>query len=325
MTFIASVIAKKGVAIIADSLVTSSMPILPYRKFLSFLSEQPKGEDGQTTIDPAQITKLFAYEPVYTKDFEEKLIQLNLFTCITTTGIAEINDKKIIELVTEFKALDRTIEDVAIPIADKIESFEEYLTGQIKEHLGKYDDIGSCVLYFTFYERTPHKTHIFRLTTHEADKTDLGNEDFKFVTLRKEPDFSKVVCDGQNKLSDSILWGFGKSLYDIFPELTKKMIECLDLPPGTIPDIDEKVKELMDHEYFNNVFFSDVEMFNLSELSLQQAVDLASLLMRLEIDFQKYTKNIPTVGGVVKLAIIDDEGFRFIFGDEVEPPKHIHL
>jgi hypothetical protein len=48
--------------------------------------------------------------------------------------------------------------------------------------------------------------------------------------------------------------------------------------------------------------------------------------MRLEVDFQKYTKNMPTVGGVIKLAVIDEhEGFRFILGDKIEPPKHIHL
>lgn len=68
-----------------------------------------------------------------------------------------------------------------------------------------------------------------------------------------------------------------------------------------------------------------MELLNLSDLSLQQAVDLASLLMRLEVDFQKYTRNIPTVGGVIKLAVIDEKGFRFILGDTVEPPKHIHL
>jgi len=58
-------------------------------------------------------------------------------------------------------------------------------------------------------------------------------------------------------------------------------------------------------------------MFKLRDLSLQQAVDLASLLMRIEIDIQKYTENIPSVGGVIKLAVIDADGFRYIAGNEI--------
>ncbi len=59
-------------------------------------------------------------------------------------------------------------------------------------------------------------------------------------------------------------------------------------------------------------------MVKLRELSLQQSVDLACLLMRIERDIQKYTENIPTVGGNVKVAIIDDKGFRFLAGHELK-------
>jgi len=31
-------------------------------------------------------------------------------------------------------------------------------------------------------------------------------------------------------------------------------------------------------------------------------------------------KNMPTVGGVIKLAVIDQKGFRFLSGDEIIPP-----
>lgn len=325
MTFIASVVAKKGVAIIADSLVTSSVPILPYKKFIDFLNGKPKNKKGETTIESSEIMGLFSFEPIYTKDFEEKLIRFNEFTAITTTGIAEINEKKIIDLVSEFIVNEPTIEDFAVSIDEKIESFTTFLIPHIKEHISKNEQIGNCLIYFTFYERSTHLTHIYRLTVNEADTTDLDNAEFKYVSLLKEHELAKVVCDGQNKLSDSILWGPGKTLYDIFPELTKKIIEGLNLPPGTIQNVDGVIETLQKQEYFNRIFYTDVEMFNLSDLSLQQAVDLASLLMRLEIDFQKYTKNIPTVGGVIKLAVIDDNGFRFIFGDKIEAPKHIHL
>ena len=66
-----------------------------------------------------------------------------------------------------------------------------------------------------------------------------------------------------------------------------------------------------------NKFWDDMKINRLADLSLQQAVDLASLLMKIEINFQKYTENIPTVGGVVKLAIINKDGFKFISGNEI--------
>lgn len=67
----------------------------------------------------------------------------------------------------------------------------------------------------------------------------------------------------------------------------------------------------------------DMQMFKISSLSLQQAVDLACLLMRLEMDIQQYTKNIPTVGGLIKLATIDKDGIRLITGDNVVKPDYI--
>jgi len=62
MTFIASVIAKKGVALIADSLVTSSLPILHHRKFLDHLAAQIPNAGGEITITPSDISGLFEYE-----------------------------------------------------------------------------------------------------------------------------------------------------------------------------------------------------------------------------------------------------------------------
>jgi hypothetical protein len=323
MTFIASVIAKKGVAVIADSLVTSQMPILHYRKFLDHLNAQPKNEQGEISLDPNNIIPLFAFEPIYTKDYEEKLFRLNNFTAITTTGIAEINDKTIDDIVREFIGVQLDIEDFAIPIETKITQFKGYVTTQIKEHLEKYGQIGTCIFIITFYEKSTHKTHIHRLTSVETDKAALDNPDFDYILTTKEMDWVRVVCDGQNKLSDKVLYGIGKTLYDVFPAMVNNILERLNLPEGTVPE--GFINQLIQDEFFKDIFFGDIELLNLSELSVQQAVDLASLLMRLEVDFQKYTKNIPTVGGVIKLAIIDDDGFKFISGHDVEKPKHINI
>ncbi len=324
MTFIASVIAKKGVAIIADSLVTSSQPILKHRKFLDYLAAQVPNAAGELTINPNDISALFEWEPTYTKDFEEKLFEFNEYTAITTTGIASINEKKIATLVSEFKALRQAdINDFSISIDAKLDQFSEYVSDQIKEHLGKFPEIGSCTFLFSFYERSTSVTHIYKMTTLPAQSSSLSDLTFIYVSRYKEADWAKVVCDGQNKISDNILFGVGRPLYLMFPNIVNNILSKLTLPPNTIPP--DFVNTLIADSYFNSIFYDDVEMLNLTELSLQQAVDLASLLMRVEVDFQKYTRNIPTVGGVIKLAVIDEKGFRFILGDAIEPPKHIHL
>ncbi len=324
MTFIASVIAKKGVAIIADSLVTSQVPILHYQEFLNHLSQQPTNELGQISLDPQQIIGLFNYEPMYTKDYEEKLFRLNNYTAITTTGIAVINDKKIEDIVQDFIALRHDdIDDFAITIEERVSQFKSYVTHQVKEHIGKYQNIGSCIFIITFYEKNTHRTHIYRLTVQESDNTVLEADDYEYILQNKELDFVKVVCDGQNKLSDNVLYGFGKWLFNAFPELLNRILAKLELPEGSVPE--DFMDQLRQSEDFKDFFYGDIELLNLSDLSIQQAVDLASLLMRLEVDFQKYTRNVPTVGGVIKLAKIDDDGFKFIAGHDIEKPKHINI
>lgn len=323
MTFIASVVAKKGVAIIADSLVTSELPILHYQKFLEYLNAQPKNDQNETIVDPNGLQELFEYEPIYTKDYQEKLFRLNEYTAITTTGAAYINDKNISDLIEEFRGVQQDLEDLAIALEAKIEQFRSFLTGQIKEHLAKHQSIGRTLFVITYYEKHTHNTHIHHVTIVEATDEVLGKEDYSFVTLYKEQQWVKAVCHGQNKISDKILYGFGREFYGMFQTVIGKIGDYLEVPQEKItPDLIDKIRK---DPYFHEVFYGDVELLNLTNLSVQQAVNLASLLMRIEVDFQKYTKDVPTVGGVIKLAVIDEKGFRFISGDVIEAPKHINI
>lgn len=323
MTFIASVVAKKGVAIIADSLVTSESHILHYHKFVEYLTTQPDNENGEKLINPDNIIELFKSEPVFTKDFEEKLFEFDKFTAITTTGEAYVNSKNIADIIEEFRSSnDEIIKDLQAPIEDKINLFIAFINNQIREHLNAVGSIGYLVFIITHYTPSSHKTIIYKATIFPADSTTLDTPEFNYVFLRSEQDWAKVVCDGQNKISEKVLMGIGKEIYDIFPTFVENILGKLNLPDNLIPE--NFVENLMLEDYFNNIFYGDVAILSLNNLSLQQAVDLASLLMRLEVDFQKYTNNIPTVGGVIKLAVIDKVGFRFIAGDEIEAPKHIN-
>lgn len=136
------------------------------------------------------------------------------------------------------------------------------------------------------------------------------------------PSFGNVICDGQNKISDSILFGFSTDMYYKFADIIRIGLDKLGIEERVLTQ--EVLAEISSDERFLDLAFSDMQIGNLNDLSLQQAVDLASLLMRIEVDFQKYTKNIPTVGGLIKLAVIDDDGFKFISGHSLEVPRHIN-
>ena len=322
MTFIASVVAKKGVAIIADSLVTSQSPILHYKNFLEYIDAQPNNDQGEKVINPDSIRELFSSEPIFTKDFEEKLFSINEFVAVTTSGTAYINDKSISDIIEAFKLYQQDINDMAVPISDKIDQFVAFLNINIREHIAKYNYIGYCVFIITYYEKHTHLTHIYKALIQEADAETLQIADYSWIGVNKELDWVNVVCEGQNRISEKILYGAGRDLYNMFSGFVDHIIAKLNLGPDQVPE--NFIDQLKQDEYFNEIFYGDLELLNLNNLSLQQAVDLASLLMRLEVDFQKYTKNIPTVGGVIKLAVIDEDGFRFISGNTVVVPNHIN-
>ncbi len=112
------------------------------------------------------------------------------------------------------------------------------------------------------------------------------------------------------------------AIFDVIPKIVDKVTKDFKIKQKSIPkDYIQKLKQ--DETIITSDLFKEVKLFQLLELSLQQAVTLACLLMNVEIEFQKYTEKIPTVGGVIKLAIINKEGFNFLSGDDVKTPNNI--
>jgi len=326
MTFIASVVAKKGVAVIADSLVTSMSQVIEYNDFIDFIKDKAKKTpvDG-IKIDPMEIVKLFNRKPSHTKDFEEKLFKYEKYTAIMTAGTASINNKRIEYLIKE--AIEINKKDTNYNrkrIKTKIGLFIKYLKTQILEHLKKYDDITPTTFIFTHYEHTKEISHIYKIDILACNKSDIKDGDIDCVIQKRMDDYYKVVCDGQNRISERILFGEVDFFLHITPKIVDKVISDLKIKEDDLP---EKYREKFMTEartFLPKQFFDDMKVNKLAGLSLQQAVDLASLLMKIEINFQKYTENIPTVGGVIKLAVIDEEGFRFISGNDIIKPININ-
>lgn len=317
MTFIASVIAKNGVALIADSLVTTSEYMIHSHDFLKYLKEKEnKGEDNDFNLSVEELMGLFKAKPSYTKDYEEKLFPCDKHSAISCAGMAIINDKNMHELVEGFvSTLPHGASQLNKKTKTKAKDFAKFLDNEVREHLNKYDSIDSATFLFTNYNHKKKDIGIYRIYVFPSQKSDLQNKDYKFVGFTKSYDFEKVVCIGQNRISERILFGEYFAFPEILPNIIKRMTEDFGIKETEIPK--NYVEQIIEDDAVKKSLMKDIKINRLRDLSLQQAVDLAKLLMRIEMDFQSYTENIPTVGGVIKVAVIDKEGFRFIAGNTI--------
>jgi hypothetical protein len=328
MTFIASVNARDGVAIIADSLVTSQTPSLDFASFVDYIrSKNAGGTQDELHFTEAEILDLFQYRTSHTQNYEKKLFQYDQYTAITTAGNAEINGKRIEEIVLNAKNIHQS-NSIAYQnqtTQEKVADFAFFMTRQVMSHLQDKQQIGSTTFIYTHYSPRTKQSEIFKILVHDATTEDASDPDFQLVSYSKSSDNLPVICDGQNRISERILYG---GAYDIgvWKDVIASMIETVltdfnidssKIPSGYVDQM-TSFKSL-----FSKANITDVNINKLQQLSLQQAVDLAGLLMRVEIDFQKYTTLIPTVGGVIRLAVIDEHGFRYLAGDQILPPPHI--
>ncbi|KAA5543357.1 hypothetical protein [Adhaeribacter rhizoryzae] len=324
MTFIASVVAKKGVAIIADSLVTSSRQVIELEDFAKYIEQKEEQSQGgnQIALDAQEIANLFKLKPSFTKDYEEKLFEYDNFTAITTAGAAVLNGKRIEAVISEIKAVNEV--DVAyidLPIEEKVENFVSLIDARVKQHLVTFKSIGSLVFIITHYIVSSNETVIFRVEVPGLTENDIRGAEI-LVNFSKYASFYKVVCEGQNRTTDKVLFGDLLTAYYLVPAIAKKIlkdfnIEDKDMPEGYIDSL------LQDGSIITEAMQEEMKLAKLNELSLQQAVELAALLMHIEMDLQKYTEKIPSVGGVIKLAVIDRKGFRFVSGDEITKPNNL--
>lgn len=321
MTFIASVAAKNGVALIADSLVTTAKSSMDFADFFDLIRrKQVENPDQDIVLKPDELIEIFRRTPSHTRDYEEKLFEYDKFTAITTAGGAIINDQHIVELVENIKkknsasANRRSYSQKSIET--KIKDFCSFISEEVKEHLRKHHSIGKTSFIFSHYDKNKHTTHVFRVWVNESDNSVLQNSDHSFVEYSPAADIEKVVCDGQNRITEGMLYGNYLTTEFLFRVLIGKIKEDLAL------EISDDYIATLKNEILQSPIIKDtVKMLKLTDLSLQEAVNLANLLMKVEIDFQKYTEDVPTVGGVIKIAVIDNNGFKFVAGHEITNPN----
>lgn len=316
MTFVASVIAKKGVAIIADSLVTTTGPVLSYKDFIEYLQQKSlQSGAANVTLDPSEVSKLFEIRPLSTRNYEEKLFKIDSHTGLTTAGCAEINSKRIAEVIEEIVEKNKKLKTYKLMVTEKrVIRFCKLISREVKEQL-KTKPIDSCYFYYTHYNTRSKETEIYEIVVFPNNQSQTPQNWKKYVSYNKTSSLRKIVYGGQNRITEKVLLG------DYFSsrKLVQEVIERISVDKKiqiTKPEVKKLKDDLGSHE--------NIRMLEIHDLSLQEAVDLAVLLLRIELDFQKYTKDIPTVGGVIKLATIDKKGFKFINGNTIEKPGKIN-
>jgi hypothetical protein len=322
MTFIASVVARNGVAIIADSLVTNTHAVVEIERFLKLIDSKNKNGKKEIKLNPQEIFDLFENKPSHTKNFEEKLFMYDKYTAITTAGSAKINDKRISRLISDIidKNNKKKKSYNSKSISTKISEFCSFLKEEALQHLEKHTTIRQTTFIVTHFEKITNKTIVYKINLRAASKKTIEEDkEFELIQASQSTDIEKVICEGQNRIAERILYGEFYTIFDLIPKIVNQVFDDFKIDKSNFTnEYFEKIRK--NKNIIHPTLFSDMKMFKLTELSIQQAVDLANLLMHIEMDFQNYTEDIPTVGGVIKIAVIDKNGFKFIAGDDIKKP-----
>lgn len=318
MTFIASVIAKEGIAIVADSFVTTVEHSLDEQTFLTYLQDVPDKDN----IPIRDLIQLFERRASHTRNFVDKLFQFDRYSAVTITGAAYINGKEIKDIVKLISIEMQADEGVyrAKNIFEILQEFCDRLKIEVIEHL-KNNNLTATDFIFSHFNIQSNEPQIFVIKIKESNKDSFDPADLELVKYDDQTNLG-IVTDGQDSFVDRLIFG---SLYtnvsEIKIQLLNKVIETLNLEGEAKQKI---IAAIDDFEFLKETVTKDMFSINFRELSLQEALNLAALLIKIVMDIQVYTEKIPTVGGLIRLAVIHkDAGFEWISGNKIEPSNII--
>ena len=320
MTFIASVIAKEGVAIVADSFRTTINHSIEEDDFIEFIDNASDKEN----IKISELVGLFQEKASHTRNYVDKLIQFDTHSAICSTGAAYINGKEVKNIIkaisAEMQADPAAYE--ALSIDEKIKRITDKLQEEVFQHL-ETRNFCSTNFIFSHFNKTKNEPQVFIINIKKFDK-DKFDKDSPPTDLIKVEDKSylKIITDGQDTFVDRLIFG---SLYRNMIDLKDGCIEYINGKFIPVEPLKSEFEADINHiDFLRKIVSDDIFSIKFRELSLQEAVDFAALLIKIVMDIQVYTEKIPTVGGVIRLAIINqDKGFEWIAGNNIISPKLI--
>ncbi len=208
----------------------------------------------------------------------------------------------------------------AKPITERLTEFCDKIKEEVIEHLKNYD-VRETDFIFSHFNRIKNEPQIFVIKIKEIDKSSFDPADPSLVTFVERTNLM-VVTDGQDSFVDRLIFG---SLYRNIHKVKQAFVKYIEdkiKPPAEL--LEECKNEIAHIDFMKSEIQEDIFSIDFRELSLQEAVDFACLLIKIVMDIQVYTEKIPTVGGLIRLAVISkDKGFDWISGDKIIPPKII--
>lgn len=318
MTFIASVIAKEGIAMVADSFATTLEYSIDRKDFMDYFSKSKT----KKFVSVSDLIDLFEQRASHTRNYADKLFQFDDYSAIATAGSAYINGIEIKDLVKRIAAEMQA--DPVVYYAKSIEGilseFCELVKNEVLEHLKNYN-CGETDFIFSHFNRTKDEPQIFLIKIKQLSMDKNNSTDPDIITYSDRTHL-KILTDGQDGFVDRLIFG------SLYPNTMLIKKHFLDYILKTCKPKGLKKKEVVDtineFAFLEKIMMEDVFSIKFRQLSLQEAVDLAALLIKIIIDLQVYTEKIPTVGGLIRLAVIHKEtGFCWISGDKILPSKII--
>lgn len=318
MTFIASIIAKEGIAIVADSFGTTMEHSIKENKFLDHMKEAENKEN----IAVIDLVGLFEKRPSHTINYIDKLFKFDKYSAVTFTGAVYINGKEIKEIIkkisTELQVDTATYNEK--DISDILIEFCEKLKSEVIQHC-QTNDFPYTDFIFSHFNVSKNESQIFLIKIKGIEMNCFDPNDPNLIEVSNQSHLG-IVTDGQNNFVERLIFGSLVSTVDTVKSvLIKDVIAILGLK-------DEQIEKLTNHinsfECLKQTVLDDMFSINFRQLSLQEALDLAALLIKIVMDIQIYTEKIPTVGGLIRLAVIHEErGFEWISGNNLIPSNII--
>lgn len=319
MTFIASVIAKEGVAIVADSFVTTIEEVMHEDDFFNHLAKKKK---LGTSISYKELIPLFKKRPSHTQNYMVKLFPFGKWSAVTTSGQAYLNGKIIKDLVRQIEVdmdVDSPTYD-ALTVDEIITQFCDRLKVEVIAHLAT-KNLSTTSFIFTYYDRVSDAANLYSIKISENPKGAYALTHPNMVSFTNYSHL-KILTDGQDAFIDRLIFG---SLYTNMQAVKRGFLDYLYKELKLSNAKKTKITADITHpDFLKATIVKDVFSVDFRELSLQEALDFAALLVRIVMDIQVYTEKIPTVGGVIRLASIrKDVGFEWVAGNTIATPKII--
>lgn len=186
MTFIASVIAREGVAIVADSFRTTIEHSLDEQTFLDYIDSAK----NKTNIPIKELISLFDERASHTRNYVDKLHKFDADSAIASAGAAYINGKEIKDIINSISAEMRSDKNAydAMSIEDKLKEFCEKMKVEVFEHLKKFN-MSETDFIFSHFNRAKNEPKVFRIVVKKIDKQNYDEKDPSLVSFEERTSY----------------------------------------------------------------------------------------------------------------------------------------